>query len=338
MGEVLIMKYVSALTEEQIKRLEYLMKNDPSSRVRIRSHSILLSARGFTINEIAKIYQVDRDTVSLWIDLWEREGFAVLHDKPRSGRPSELTEEEKGIAIELIKQHPQSIKTVVGEIAQKTNKTVSVWTLKRIAKAAKMTWKRIKKSMKSKRDDKEFERAKQEIQQLKLQHRNGEIDLYYFDECGFCLEPTVPYAWQPIREVIEVPASKSGRLNVLGFLSLDSYLESFTFEDSIDSDVVVTCFDYLGKNITKKTVVIIDNAPTHTSERFNDNIERWKKRGLFIKRIPPYCAELNLIEILWRFIKYRWLPFSAYQSFKDLTDSAWNILKCVGSKYRISFA
>jgi hypothetical protein len=36
---------------------------------------------------------------------------------------------------------------------------------------------------------------------------------------------------------------------------------------------------------------------------------------LIIKYLPPYSPELNLIEILWRFMKYYWLPFSAYMFF-----------------------
>jgi len=54
------------------------------------------------------------------------------------------------------------------------------------------------------------------------QHKNGELELWFFDEVGFDLEPKVPYAWQPIGETIEVPCSKSSRLNVLGFLTPDN--------------------------------------------------------------------------------------------------------------------
>jgi transposase len=58
------------------------------------------------INDIAKIYQVDRDTVSTWITKWEQEGEASLHDQPRSGRPPKLTPEEQALAIASIKEEP----------------------------------------------------------------------------------------------------------------------------------------------------------------------------------------------------------------------------------------
>ena len=57
-----------------------------------------------------------------------------------------------------------------------------------------------------------------------------------------------------------------------------------------------------------------------------------------MKFLPPYSPELNLIEILWRKIKYEWLPLDAYQDFKTLPASLFDVLKRIGSKYRITFA
>jgi len=34
--------------------------------------------------------------------------------------------------------------------------------------------------------------------------------------------------------------------------------------------------------------------------------EEWKKKGLSIFWLPTYSSELNIIEILWRLIKYSW--------------------------------
>ena len=83
---------------------------------------------------------------------------------------------------------------------------------------------------------------------------------------------------------------------------------------------MTACFDEFSEIITKKTVVIFDNSSSHTSEKFMKNIEKWEKKGLFVKYLPPYSPELNPIEILWRFIKYLWLPFSAYTSFRNLVE------------------
>ena len=54
-------------------------------------------------------------------------------------------------------------------------------------------------------------------------------------------------------------------------------------EGSVNSAVVVACIDQFVETLKRPTVLILDNAPTHTSGEFNENIERWKQRGLTIQ-------------------------------------------------------
>ena len=125
---------------------------------------------------------------------------------------------------------------------------------------------------------------------------------------------------------------------MLGFFNLHNHFHSFAFQGAIDSQTVIHCFDLFHHRQQNPTVVVVDNAPIHTSEDFEEELERWRKGGLHVKFLPPYCPELNLIEILWRKIKYEWLPLDAYQNFKTLTASLFDVLKGIGSKYRITFA
>jgi len=239
---------------------------------------------------------------------------------------------------EYIKEEPRSLKTVVERFAHKTEKRLSISTLKRLAKKARLRWKRVRKSLKSLRDPKAFARCQRELAALQTQEDQGKIALYYFDESGFALDPTIPYAWQEPKSVIELPARKYGRINVLGFMNRQNDLHPFMFEGSIHTGVVIACFDTFCQTLTKKTVVVIDNASIHTSEEFEDRLPYWKKKGLIIKYLPPYAPELNLIEILWRRIKYTWLPFSAYACLNALSEALETILSHVGSEYQITFA
>jgi hypothetical protein len=84
--------------------------------------------------------------------------------------------------------------------------------------------------------------------------------------------------------------------------------------------------------------LIINNVPTHTSNEFKEQIDQWYKQGLTIFLISPYSLELNIMEIIWRKIKYEWLPFSSYDSFKSLETNLFEILANIGSKYHINFA
>lgn len=210
-------------------------------------------------------------------------------------------------------------------------------TLKRLCRKAGLVWKRVRKSLIGKRDDKKFYAKLQEINGLLERAKKEELDLYYFDESGFTLEPCVPYAWQPISETIKIPSSRSKRLNVLGFLSHTSQFESYVFEGSVTSDVVIACIDDFVKTLKRNTILVIDNAPMHTSNAFLENLAKWENKGLTLLNIPPYSPELNKIEILWRKIKYEWLDFSAYESYSSLKNSLNDILKNIGKDYQINF-
>src|SRR5882672_2133709 len=217
------------------------MKEDTAFRARSRAHSLLLSAAGTPIQAIAQAYQVHRVTVSAWLTKWEHHGAQSLHDQPRRGRPAKLTPDEQALAQQYIKEEPRSQKGVVERLAHKTEKRLSLSTLKRLAKKARLRWKRVRKSLKSLRDPIAFAKGKRELEALQKQEDKGKIDLYYFDESGFTLDPYIPYAWQEPGTVIEIPARKSGRMNVLGFMNRKNDLHPFMFEQSINTSVVVAC-------------------------------------------------------------------------------------------------
>jgi len=331
-------RFVKPLDDEQVETLNNMMNNDSSARTRKQAHGILLSSKGYGTDAISDISDFHRDSVSTWTDDWEEQGVQGLFDKPGSGAPAKLTESEIELVKKLINETPASPKTVLAKIFEQTGKIISKSALKRIAKAAGLCWKRVGRSLKGKRDEEESEKAKEDIQKLKQQEKSGDIDLFYFDEAGFNPDPSVPYAYQPVGETLEIPASSSKRLNVLGFYSTNNILAPFRSECSADTDIVVACFNEFAKTVTKKTVVIPDNAPVHHSYNFESNISEWEKKGLILKYIPPCSPELNLTEILWRFIKYYRMPFAAYLSFENLVQAVENILRGIGKEYNISFA
>jgi len=180
-----------------------------------------------------------------------------------------------------------------------------------MVKSAELRWKQMRKSVKCKRNQADFERVKAEMTTLHEQEAAGELDVYYFVESGLSLTPEAPYAWQGVGETIEIPSSRSKRLNVLGFCNKQQDFRATIVQGYVDSEVIVAFLDQFCATINKKTVV---------------------------KYLPTYSPELNLIEIVWRFIKYSWLPLWAYLSFKNLKNELQHVLDGMGSEYQITFA
>ena len=331
------MRYVSEMTESELITIESAYKNHPSARVRIRAQMIILSNKDYNVQEIADICQMTRQTVSTVISRWEEFGLIGLYDKPRPGKPRALTVEDEKFIFDMVKEEPRSINKIISCLEDQRGKKVSKSTIKRVLKK-KLVWKRVRKSLKGKRDEEKFRNAQEKIKHMEQRRENGEIKLYYFDEAGFNLTPYVPYAWQPTGEYIELPSAKSRGMNVLAFMDKDNDCVPFLFEGGVNSDVVIACFNNFCETLTEKTFVLIDNAPMHKSKKFLSCLPEWHKKGLNIKFLPPYSPELNLIEIMWRKMKYEWLPFAAYTSFSKLTEWIEEILLNFGSQYTIEFA
>ena len=57
------------------------------------------------------------------------------------------------------------------------------------------------------------------------------------------------------------------------------------------------------------TVVVMEKASIHTREAFQEERPQWEKKGWSIFSLPEYAPALNLMEILWRFMKYEWIEF-----------------------------
>jgi len=128
------MKYVAPLRDDEIQTLHDMHRYHPSRRARMRAHSLLLSHCGCSIPHIAQFYQVDRRSVSTWIDRWQTIGLVGLYDQPSSGRPPLLNDAEQQKVYGYLQQYPKDLKRVVQAVEQETTKRVSTKTIKRFIK------------------------------------------------------------------------------------------------------------------------------------------------------------------------------------------------------------
>jgi transposase len=147
----------------------------------------------------------------------------------------------------------------------------------------------------------------------------------------------VPYGWQPIGQTIGIESKRSQRLNVLGLMTRANQLHSYVSTQSITSEVVIACVDAFLPKVSKRTVIVVDQASIHTSDALYNKLAQWQQRNIEIFQLPSYSPQLNLIEILWRFIKYEWIEISAYQSWQSLVNYVEKVLKEFGENYVINF-
>jgi transposase len=189
------------------------------------------------------------------------------------------------------------------------------------------------------KESEEIYRHKLEILgELETLSETNLIDLYYSDESRVSLEPSIPYGWQFADEEVFMPTAKGNDLNCFALLSRNNQCLIQTSSETLTSQFIFEQFENLSVLLRKLTVVVLDNARIHTSQIIKERIKVWQARGLYIFYLPRYSPHLNIVETLWRKLKYEWLTPIDYQSKENLFYQTKSALKAVGNSLFIRFS
>ncbi len=126
----------------------------------------------------------------------------------------------------------------------------------------------------------------------------------------------------------EVPTrwGSKGRMNLIGTLSLfgeSKQLEVRELDGSCNQAQVIDYLETLAESCNPEhlTVVVLDNAPFHKGEQLTERRAVWEAQGLYLRYLPAYCPQLNLIEGVWRKLKGFLMPRRCYDNLKQLQDA-----------------
>ena len=114
-------------TLEKIRRLRREAMADKATRVMTRLHGIALSLEKYSVNEIARLLDVQRSTAHAWIRAWNDHGVDGLLEGHRSGRPSRLTAADRERIHDIVDSGPVAFGLNTG-----------VWTSPIVAKVIEM--------------------------------------------------------------------------------------------------------------------------------------------------------------------------------------------------------
>ena len=102
----------------------------------------LLTEERQTLKELTVAFGICRQTASAWLHSWNERGIYGLLNCQRSGRPPKLSAENQHQAIELVKEFPRSLKTVLAHLCELTGITLSCSPWQRRQRNNKSMWSR----------------------------------------------------------------------------------------------------------------------------------------------------------------------------------------------------
>lgn len=115
-----------------------------------------------------------------------------LYNRPGRGCKATFSPEQLGQIRVWVQQSPRQLKQVVQKVQEECPISISTKTIKRVLKAISMSWHRFRRVVGGQRDAQEYAEKQVQLETLKRLESQGELDLYYLDEAGFCLQVLYP--------------------------------------------------------------------------------------------------------------------------------------------------
>ncbi len=135
-----------------------------------------------------------------------------------------------------------------------------------------------------------------------------------------------------------MPSEKGKGVNCFALLSRDNSSLIETTDANITAHFICEQFERFSMGVNKPTVVALDNAAVHRAKLIKERISVWQQRGLFLFYLPRYSPHLNIVETLWRKLKYEWLAPKDYETRETLCYAVRLALKAVGTNLHINFS
>jgi transposase len=183
-----------------------------------------------------------------------------------------------------------------------------------------------------------YELKKEGLKLLEMLSEDDLLDIYYGDESRVCENGYIPYGWQFPWEDVVIGSQRGNYVNIFGMISRDNRFVFETSQGKGTSDFVINIIDKFAQNLSKTTVIVLDNCSIHHSAAFKKKAEEWQEKDLFIFYLPPYSPHLNICERVWKELKARWIREQDYIDFQTLKERILFVLQNIGNEFNINYS
>lgn len=304
-------RYVRELTNAEQDELERMMQQEVG-RVAQRAHMILLSSRGYAVQQIEAIHQVTNITVYKWLDRFAEDGAEGLYDEEREGRPPKLDAEARQFLEETVAQSPTewgynftrwTLPLLTSHLKQELGVEVSTETVRKTLDDRGYCWGRPRWAAPA--ADKQKQRDVQQRIDARLEATSDSDAIFYIDEADFKRLPVLRGMWMRCGEQKTIPALRQNTS-----FTLYEALNPCTgdeiharFENAVSDHTTAFLQQIENAHPNEPVTIIWDRASVHTSNQ----VEQWLKEHPHFEVIwlPPRSPQMNPVEDIWRHVKNR---------------------------------
>jgi transposase len=321
------------LNNRQFDEIDTLRNTTASADIYRNCSVVLLSNGGHSIPGIAKILGCSAETVKRIRKLFRDGGITALTPKASPGRPSKATPSFLDALSEAVCTPPQdlgygfatwSTARLAAHLAKQTGIRFSSDQIRRLLHQEGFSVHRPKHTMKGKRDEAAYEKAKAQLRRIKKKALSPDAPeaLIFQDEVEIHRLPALARIWAPVGFQPEVPTpGKNEKKVIYGGVDYATGKTTYTVADTKSgvnflAFLIALVAAYAGRKIR----LICDNGRFHHTKA----VQQWlaeHKDQIEVYWLPPYCPSLNLIERLWGHMKRTVLANVLYKTIADLVTA-----------------
>ena len=296
----------------------------------LRLKAVDLRKKKWKVCDIADVCGVHQGSVSRWLTKERREGLDALKERKAPGANPKLSDEDISLLFSALEQPATAfgfetdlwdckrVQIVIKRQLHKNMHVSNVWRM-----LNKMAFSPQKPERRAKEQDGVAVKKwlKNTWPAIKKHARRWQAIIYFQDECGVSLIPSVGRTWAPIGQTpLLRTTGKKGGICVTSVISVGGKLLFRIEKGRIKGpDHIDFLKQVLHHHHKRKIIIIEDQARPHTAKVVKEFATANKKR-LAIYYLPTYSAELNPDEKTWRHLKKHKLKAHTATTITELKD------------------
>ncbi|WP_158621478.1 IS630 family transposase [Corallococcus aberystwythensis] len=295
---------------------------DVDADERDRVQMVLLAAEGWSAPRIARHLGVSDKTVRRLLKGWRMQGEQALYKKLPGPTPDFEHQQRVQQALHGLLEAPRAWSA--GQLSgalEAHGIHLGPRQVRRYLATMGAGWRRTKMSLTHKQKPDAVSQARARLLRLK-KSREGKLDLYFLDECGF--SPTQPtgYSWAAggTRKLVPYENPQRRRVNALVAYRPSGDKPGLRFlvrPRTLMAHDVVRLLRRLPSGLCP-CVVVLDNVGIHVAHQVQNAAHALSRQGLRLFYLPAYSPQLNDVEAGLQVVNHYELPERSYATLDDL--------------------
>jgi transposase len=328
---------IGPLSAEQRRELMVLRRR-AVGRVALRAQMVLLSARGYTVPQIAELFEVGPDVVRTWLHRYRQAGPAGLEDRRRPGGPPrerlarQVVDTQAGQspgAVGLV-QACWTVGLLAAFLLARFGLALSPSSVRRHLQASGWRWARprLAPATHAPAGQRKTDPASEwELTQI-ARALAAAAPVLYLDECELQLLPVIRAMWMKGPRVRVPTPGRNAKRAVFGALDARTGALRYAIRERKRAVDFVAFLEQLARAYPVGPVVLVlDNVVTHDAKLVRAWLARPEHARFHLLWLPKYSAhEHNPIERVWGLLKDRVAANRLHGSIDALVEVAGRFL------------